>query len=161
MKTQEIDISELIEDDNNANKGTERGKGMLDNSVSQLGIGRGIVVDKNMRIIGGNKTWEAAAQAGIKKVLVVETEGDVLVATKRKDMDLRDKKGNARKMAFADNRVGEVNLAWDLDVIADYAGMDFVPEYVVPDLSDAPANEEINANNLETEHVCPRCKFEF
>jgi len=52
----------LIFDDKNANKGTERGGEKLTDSLSELGIGRGITVftifDKNGKIIAVDKTVE-------------------------------------------------------------------------------------------------------
>ena len=42
-------------DQHNANKGTERGKELLDQSIKELGAGRSILVDKDGHVIAGNK----------------------------------------------------------------------------------------------------------
>lgn len=118
VKTYKADLAkDFGEDPRNANKGTERGKKMLDKSVADLGAGRSIVVDKNGLVIAGNKTRQAMVETGISDAIVVETDGTQLVVVKRTDMDLSDKKGNARKLAYADNRVGQIDLEWNADVI--------------------------------------------
>jgi DNA modification methylase len=46
---------------------------------------------------------------------VIETDGETLVAVQRQDVELNSKKG--RELAIADNRVGEVGLEWNPDVL--------------------------------------------
>lgn len=108
---QTIDINQLQQDDHNFNKGTEEGGKLMEKSFRELGAGRSILVDKNGRIIAGNKSQVAAKKAGIKKVRIIETNGDELIAVKRTDIDLDTEKG--RRMALADNRTAQVNLSWD------------------------------------------------
>ena len=112
-----LKIGALRFDDKNANRGTERGRKALAASLKRYGAGRSILLDKKGRVIAGNKTLEQAKAAGHKDVIVVETDGSQLVAVKRTDLDLRDKK--ARALAVADNRVGELDLEWETDVIAE------------------------------------------
>lgn len=104
-------ISDLTPDPRNANKGTQRGRGMLDKSLRQYGAGRSILLDKHNRIIAGNKTTEAAADIGLNDVMIVESDGTKLIAVKRTDLDLDD--SAARELAYADNRVAQVDLDWD------------------------------------------------
>ena len=58
-------VHDLIQDDRNLNKGTERGQQLIEKSLRQFGAGRSILVDKNNRIIAGNKTHANAEAAGI------------------------------------------------------------------------------------------------
>ena len=78
MKTRQIKISELTPDDINANKGTQRGAGMLEKSLRDYGAGRSVLVDKSGRIIAGNKTIEAAGSIGLDEAVLVETDGTQL-----------------------------------------------------------------------------------
>lgn len=111
-------LADLVLDDNNANLGTERGMWSLQESVIRFGVGRGIVVDRRGRVIGGNKTTETLGKLNpAVKVVVVPSDGDTLVVTQRTDLDLAEDP-EARELAFADNRVGELNLAWDAQKIA-------------------------------------------
>lgn len=111
MSEKTINIEELVQDDHNLNKGTEAGQKLMEKSFKELGAGRSILVDKDGRIIAGNKSQKAAMAAGIKKVRVIETQGDELIAVKRTDLSLDSKEG--RELAYADNLTTQVNLAWD------------------------------------------------
>jgi DNA modification methylase len=112
-----VPIAQLVLDDNNANKGTKLGRQPLGKSLAMYGAARSVVVDRNNRVIAGNKTVEVARAAGMKFISVIETDGSSLVAVQRGDLDLkRDKK--ARELAIADNRVGEIDLEWNPDVLA-------------------------------------------
>ena len=114
---QYVSIADLMPDEANANLGSERGEYMIAESLQQFGAGRSILVDKNGRIIAGNKTAQKAGELGIEDVLVIETDGTKLVAVKRTDLDLTDGDA-ARKLAYMDNRASEVSLDWDVEQIA-------------------------------------------
>lgn len=113
MEIKEIKMSELVQDNRNLNKGTEKGKELIGKSLRQFGAGRSVLIDKNNRIIAGNKTHENAVELGMDDVIVVETDGSKLVAVKRTDIDLDTKKG--REMALADNATVKVDLQWDTE----------------------------------------------
>ena len=117
-------LDTLTPDHANANKGTERGRYALEASLRQFGAGRSILLDKNGRIIAGNKTVETAADVGLDDVLIVETDGKQIVAVQRTDLDIDSEAG--RGLAYADNRVGQLDLDWDAEqVLADLnAGVD-------------------------------------
>jgi hypothetical protein len=107
--------SELKQDNRNANAGTKRGRKMVADSLKQYGAGRSILVDKDNRIIAGNKSVQAAGDMPIK---VVESDGSELVVVKRTDLSLDDQK--ARLLAIADNRSSEVGLDWDLPTLESF-----------------------------------------
>ena len=118
-------LHDLIQDDRNLNKGTERGQQLIEKSLREFGAGRSILLDKNNRIIAGNKTHKNAELAGLDDVIIVETDGTKLVAVKRTDVDLDTKKG--REMALADNATVKVDLEWDaeeLNAVAEDFGID-------------------------------------
>ena len=106
-----IDINQLAQDQHNFNKGTKAGAKMMKRSLEQLGAGRSILIDKDGNIIAGNKTQQAAIEAGIKKVRVVESDGTEFVAVKRTDVALDSKQG--RELALLDNLTTQINLEWD------------------------------------------------
>ena len=111
----ETKIHDLIPDDNNFNEGTQYGQHLIEESLRKFGAGRSVLIDKNNRIIAGNKTIENAAAIGLEDVIVVETTGDKIVAVKRTDVDLDSKEG--REMALADNATGMANLKLDYDAL--------------------------------------------
>lgn len=106
-------LKDLIQDDRNLNKGTERGQELIEKSLREFGAGRSLLLDKNNRIIAGNKTHKNAEALGMDDVIIVETDGTKLVAVKRTDVDLDTKKG--REMALADNATVKVDLEWDTE----------------------------------------------
>lgn len=117
-------LADLTPDHANANKGTERGRYAIEASLRQYGAGRSILLDKNGRIVAGNKTAEVAADVGIDDVIIVETDGTKIVAVKRTDLDIDSPEG--RGLAYADNRVGELDYQLDIEqLMADIgAGLD-------------------------------------
>jgi DNA modification methylase len=115
-----VKLSDLVPDSRNANKGTLRGLAMLDDSLREDGAGRGILLDRNNNIIAGNKTIERAVDAGFEEIIIVPTDGKQLVATQRVDVDLDSPQG--RRMGLRDNRVGQVDLEFDPDVLKGLQG---------------------------------------
>ena len=115
MKTKTVKLSELTPDNINANKGTQRGAGMLEKSLRDYGAGRSVLVDRSGRIIAGNKTIEAAGAIGLDDAVMIETDGSRVVIVKRTDLDLDSPQG--RGLAIADNRVAEVGLEWDMEAL--------------------------------------------
>ena len=107
-----INIEELVQDEHNFNKGTDEGGKLMERSFKEMGAGRSVLIDKHGKIIAGNKSQKAAIAAGIKRVRVIETTGDELVAVKRTDVDIDTAEG--RKMAYLDNLTTQVNLTWDV-----------------------------------------------
>ncbi|MBM3748363.1 MAG: SAM-dependent methyltransferase, partial [Acidobacteria bacterium] len=71
-------LADLTPDKSNANRGTERGRSLLEKSLQECGAGRSIVADKDGEVIAGNKALEAAARLGLP-VRVIESDGKELV----------------------------------------------------------------------------------
>lgn len=116
--------SRLQPDRRNANRGTARGRALLEDSLRRYGAGRSILADKHGNVIAGNKTLETAVDLGLP-VRFVETDGRELVVVQRRDLDL-ESDPRARELAYADNRVAELDLDWDVArLLADRdAGLD-------------------------------------
>lgn len=161
----EADPREFTLDPNNKNKGTKRGRDLIQKSFEQTGAGRGIAVDGDGYVIAGNHALQAAVDAGMK-IVVVETDGDELVVTKRRDMKgekgMRSPGSIANQMALADNISARENLDLDFDLLAKdmQDGADFVTEYIfVEELIaegvglDAIHTEEIKTGEVEKEEV--------
>ena len=142
-----VTIKDLVPDDANFNTGNEFGNSLIDKSLSKFGAGRSILIDKNNRIIAGNKTIENAAANGFNDVVVVETTGDQIVAVKRTDIDLNTKKG--REMALADNATAKANISWDAQALTDWDmptaewGIDLA-EFAVEEVGEADAEPQID-----------------
>lgn len=169
-------IKDLVPDDLNANRGSVRGRAMLEDSLQNYGAGRSVLADRNGKLIAGNKTAEAAVEIGFEKVIVVPTDGKTLVVVQRTDLDL-DTDKSARELALLDNRTSEVNLTWDAAALQqlESAGVNVSIAFdeaefaqIIHDSEDAaalalqaepplefPAYDE----NLETDYRCPKCAY--
>lgn len=151
-----IKIDELQLDDRNANKGTEKGKEIISNSIELYGIGRGVLADKNLKLIAGNHAVKEMKERGIENVIVVPTDGKTLVVTQRTDIDKDSKEGHG--LAIADNRASEANLNFDVDVIReldaefdldlDLLGIDLGGGPFFPPVDDEDDEEERDASEV-------------
>ena len=160
-------ISDLSPDPRNANKGTERGLDMLKTSLREYGAGRSLLLDKHGVVIAGNKTLEAAASVGIDRVRVVETDGTESMADKRIDLDLSED-ARAKALAVADNRVSEIGLAWDFNIISELSASDvdlsslFSHDELARHIQsepEAPTEFPEYNENIKTDHRCPKCGY--
>ena len=159
-----VSIDDLIQDDHNFNKGNEQGAQLLERSFRECGAGRSVLIDKDNRLVGGNKAQKGFKAAGKKKVIIVDSDADTLVAVRRKDVSLDSAEG--RKMAYLDNLTTQVNLTWDETEIqavqADVPGFDVadfgfdiedLPQVTFP--GDKNAGEDVNPDDYGEEFTLP------
>lgn len=171
-------VKDLIKDDHNANKGTARGLKMVEASLQEDGFGRPVLVDKNGKLIAGNKTIESVAQTfGVDtEVVLVKTTGNKVIVHQRDDLDLDDLKGSARRLAYRDNLSGHFSFELSPEVtLADFeAGFDFSGIGLeVGDLAELLPNIDFGPPDVEFKEydediadevemlTCPHCGKEF
>ena len=144
-------ISDLIPDANNYNKGTEFGSGLIAKSIQKNGLGRSLLLDKNGKVIAGNKTLEGTVAAGFndEDIIVVKTDGTKLVVVQRTDLDLDTRKG--KEMALADNATAKANLSWDYDALgADFESVELEAWGVFADMIlDEPTGDDLIGENKD------------
>lgn len=130
-----LHLRDLTPDPHNANRGTERGLAALMQSLHTYGPGRAVLIDRQGQIIAGNKTVEQAKRLNIP-LRVVKADGTYLIAIQRDDLDLRTDP-RARALAIADNRVGELDLEWDVDMLKHLQadGLDLAPFWTDAELA--------------------------
>ena len=133
-------ISDLKFDDKNFNKGTKYGKELMGKSLGKFGAGRSILIDKNNRIIAGNKTTENFAELGFDKVQIVETDGETLIAVRRNDIDLDTPEG--REFALADNQTAKTNIDFDFGNLESELEEDTLEEWGVISEQEVEPKEE-------------------
>ncbi len=109
-------IAELIPDPKNARKRGPRAEGILVASLHEVGAARSIVIDENNLILAGNGTVQAASEAGIEKLHIVDVDGETLVAVRRSGLTDAQKK----RLAILDNRTSEL-AEWDTAILAELA----------------------------------------
>jgi len=109
-----LEIGDLKQDLKNRRLHTTRGAKMLVESIEHVGAARSIVIDEDNEILAGNGVADAAAEAGITKVRVIETDGKTLIAVRRVGLSPEDK----RALAIYDNRAAELSK-WDAEQLLD------------------------------------------
>lgn len=101
-------IKDLVPDPANRRSHNPRNIGMVVDALHQVGAARSIVIDEDDTVLAGNGTIEAAAEAGITRLRIVETDGHEIVAVRRRGLTPEQK----RRLALADNRSAEL-AEWD------------------------------------------------
>jgi hypothetical protein len=109
-------LRDLMPDPRNARKHNPRNVGMIETALNEVGAARSIVIDEVGVVLAGNATIEAAAQAGIERVQVVEADGDTIIAVQRRGLTPEQK----TKLALYDNRTAELG-DWDAAMLAELA----------------------------------------
>lgn len=108
------ELGRLKPDPANRRRRTARGARLLVESLGQVGAARSIVIDEDDTVLAGNGLLEAAAEAGITKLQIVDADGDTVIAVRRRGLTVEQK----RALALYDNRTGEL-AEWDAEQIAD------------------------------------------
>lgn len=112
-----VHIGDLTPDPKNARKHSPRNVGTIVAALHDVGAARSIVIDEHGVILAGNATIEAAGEAGITKLQVVDADGDTVVAVRRTGLSVKQK----AKLALYDNRAAELADGWDADVLREMA----------------------------------------
>jgi hypothetical protein len=106
-------IKDLVPDPANRRAHNPRNIGMVVDALHAVGAARSIVIDETNTILAGNGVTEAAAEAGITKVRVVEADGNEIIAVRRRGLTDEQK----RALAIYDNRTGEL-ASWNFEQLA-------------------------------------------
>lgn len=164
-------VDDLTPDLRNANKHSPRGMGMMETSIRECGFGDSMTVDREGRVISGNARAETLADMKMLDAIVVQSDGTRPIVHQRIDLDLATD-DRAKRLALLQNRVGQVNLEWDAEVLAAMAA-DGVK------LDDLFAGDELDAllgnmqpviapedfkevdENVETAYCCPKCGYKW
>lgn len=116
---QELDVNTLKPHPENPNRGDVKA---LASSLEEFGQYRSIVANKDGTILAGHHVWEAAKKLGLKTI-----RADVVDADEQE----------ARKILLADNRLADLGLGPDLDLlldalnkVEDLQGTGFDDEYI-------------------------------
>lgn len=113
-------IADFRPQERNANKHTERGVKMLGESISKDGWIGAITVAADGETFDGSARLETVSEKFGEDVepIVVEINGDRPVIVKRMDIPTAGDE-RARRLAIAANRIAEVDLSWDADILAE------------------------------------------
>lgn len=108
----DIDDLKLLSEDENPRLHTKRNLDDIGESIEEFGLIRSIGIDEENTVLVGNGTTTASKLKNKKKVIVVDSNGDYLVAVRRKNLSPEQKE----KAIIADNRTNETSR-WNSDVL--------------------------------------------
>jgi len=117
-------LSDFKPQEKNANKHNEYGLTLLERSIQENGWMGAITTAADGETFAGSARLEKLAELmPDKEPIVIETDGATPVIIKRTDIpNAKDKR--AVRAGIADNRVQEVDLEWDTDIMGDMIAED-------------------------------------
>jgi hypothetical protein len=123
-KGDRVAVADLKPDRQNRRLHTKRNLEMLADGLRRVRAARSIVIDEDNVVLAGNGVAEAASQAGITKVRIIDSDGSELIAVRRSGLSPEEK----RQLAMFDNRAPEFS-EWDPNQIAHDVseGLDLTP----------------------------------
>jgi ParB-like chromosome segregation protein Spo0J len=158
-------IGQLKHDSRNARRHNPRNVGLIADALNEVGAARSIVIDEAGVILAGNATVEAAAQAGIEGLRIIDADGDEIIAVRRSNLTPEQK----RRLALFDNRAAEL-AEWDPAILeslvgdTDLTGL-FRDDELAEILSQVPDVEFPEYDESVTDDVayaeCPNCGHRF
>jgi site-specific DNA-methyltransferase (adenine-specific) len=105
-----MQIKDLKQDRRNYRKHNQRNLDLIKKSVSEVGLGRSVVIDNENEIVCGNGLVSTLDKD--TPIKVIETDGSELVVVKRTDLATNDDK--RKQLAIMDNSTSE-SSEWDFE----------------------------------------------
>jgi hypothetical protein len=152
----------------NANKHSQRGEGMLEASLSQVGWMGAITVAADNQVFDGSLRLEKfAIQFDGINPIVLDVDGTRPVILRRTDIPTADDPKAIQASVWA-NRVSEASLSWDTDVLTTWQdegsiSLDWFWEPQEQSKLGLPDDEQDKGERgtKEIQCVCPNCGCEF
>lgn len=143
-------IRDLVPDPANRRAHNPRNIGMVVDALHQVGAARSIVIDEDNVILAGNGVTEAAAEAGITKLRVIDAAGDELIAVRRSGLSEAQK----RALAIYDNRTGEL-ATWNFEHLAadKDAGLSLRPFWTEAEEAALLATQDVKGGKTDPDDV--------
>ena len=105
-----MQIKDLKQDKRNFRKHNQQNLDLIKKSVSEVGLGRSVVIDNENEIVCGNGLVSTLDKN--TPIKVIETDGTELVVVKRTDLNTNDEK--RKQLAIMDNSTSD-SSEFDLD----------------------------------------------
>ena len=105
-----MQIKDLKQDKRNYRKHNQRNLDLIKKSVTEVGLGRSVVIDNENEIVCGNGLVSTLDKN--TPIKVIETDGSELVVVKRTDLATNDDK--RKQLAIMDNSTSE-SSEWDFE----------------------------------------------
>ena len=157
-------VAQLKADPTNRRKHTDRNLTMIADALRTVGAARSIVIDEDDQVLAGNGVTQAAQSVGMTKLRIIDTDGDEIIAVRRRGLTA----GQKRAIAIYDNRTAELS-EWNAEQLATdaAAGLALLPFFTDEELQpflpaeEEPAPADFRKISVEVEHTCPKCGYEW
>lgn len=115
-------LTDVLPQRANANRHTARGMGLLEASIQKDGWIGAITVAADGETFDGSARIETGNASGFADVepIIVRSRGDRPIIHIREDIPDADDP-RAKRLGIAANRIGQINLEWESDVLAELA----------------------------------------
>ena len=125
-----MQIKDLKQDKRNYRKHNQQNLDLIKKSVSEVGLGRSVVIDNENEIVCGNGLVSTLDKN--TPIKVIETDGTELVVVKRTDLNTNDEK--RKQLAIMDNSTSDssefdldsLQADFDVEQLQDWGINDFV-----------------------------------
>lgn len=111
-------VSEFRPQTENANKHTPKGLGALRKAMQSSGYVSPVTAVADGEVIDGSARIETAYDAFPDEALIIEHDGTRPIVAVRTDIKSA-KSAKAKRIAIEANRIAQIDLDWDIDVLAD------------------------------------------
>ena len=154
-----MQIKDLKQDERNYRKHNKKNLDLIKKSVSEVGLGRSVVIDNENEIVCGNGLVSTLDKN--TPIKVIETDGSELVVVKRTDLKTNDEK--RKQLAIMDNSTSDSS---EFDINSLYADFDIekLNDWGLEQIQDFSTLEQgIEQNfddiveNQKAEKRCPHC----
>lgn len=95
---QSVTLDALVADPQNRRAHNDRNLALIAEALKSVGAARSIVIDETNTILAGNGVVQAAQQAGLTKLRIVEAPGDELIAVRRGGLTDAQKRALGRQL---------------------------------------------------------------
>lgn len=171
---EELTLDDIIPQETNANRHTQRGMRLLEQSMSERGWIGAITAAADGQVFDGSARRETLEAIGLDDPIIIRSDGTRPIIHIREDIASADDP-RAVRLALEANRIGQLNLDYDPQVLVmlrDEGMVDeglFTAEEMAGVLS--KAGDEIMAQapeafkeygeTIETQYCCPKCSYEW
>lgn len=143
-------IKDLVADPANRRAHNSRNLGMVVDALREVGAARSIVIDEDNVVLAGNGVIQAAGEAGITRLRVIEADGQEIIAVRRTGLTEAEK----RHLSIADNRSAEL-ATWNATQFRDdlAGGLDFAKFFTKEELAEIVGVDAAKTGNTDPDAV--------
>jgi ParB/Sulfiredoxin domain len=161
-------VKDLRDCPTNARVHNPRNIAMIEYSIERNGFGRSVLIDESGELIAGHGAKEAAINAGITKVRVIDSDGSEIIAVRRRGLTDEQR----ASLRVSDNRTTDLSEFSYPILMAENEFTDVKQFFFESELEDLRRlseqssaeladGSEMGGSRHEDRHQCPKCGHVF